>query len=160
MTLRFIVALLASCLLVVLALGWWLHRKPAPPHRSPPAGTPTPTTAIEATPSPTSRISAAERTRYRLAGTVVGDAEYVVVEHPDGRSDLYRPGEVIEGLGKVVAIGADSAAFEGDGGRVELHLLPEATPSAAAEETAETAMQDVTPKRSRSPSPSEREPSP
>jgi hypothetical protein len=157
MTQRFIVALLATCLLLVLALGWWLRRTPAPPHPSVPAATSTPTPAIESTPSPVSRITAAEQTRYRLAGTVVGDAEYVVIEHPDGRSDLYRPGQVVEGLGRLVAIGADSAAFEGDGGRVELHLLPAATPSETAEETA---MEDVTPKRSRSPSPSEREPSP
>jgi hypothetical protein len=123
---RFIVLLLAFCLLAILALGWYLRQPKEPP---PPPVTPTPTVAAKATETPSPDTSA--RVEHRLAGTVVGDEQYVVIEHPDGRNELYRPGQTVPGLGKLGDIGPDSAAFDADGRQITLRLLPAPTPTAA-----------------------------
>jgi hypothetical protein len=124
-TQRFIVLLLAFCLLLVFVLGWYLRRSEvAPPVHE--AGTPSPAPQ----PTQTTPPEAEARVEHRLAGTVVGDEQYVIIEHPDGRNELYRPGQSVPGLGRVAEIGADSAAFDADGRRVTLRLLPAPTPTA------------------------------
>lgn len=121
---RFIVSLLALCLLLVFALGLYL-RSGEPP--SPPASS-SPTAGQKPTDTATPDVAA--HVEHRLAGTVVGDEQYVVIEHPDGRNELYRPGQTVPGLGKVGQIGPDSATFEADGRRITLRLLPAPTPTA------------------------------
>jgi hypothetical protein len=141
---RFIVLLLTLCLLLVFALGWYLRRRPAPPPTANEVS-PTATAAPTWTPQP----EAKKKIQHRLAGTVVGDEQYVVVELPDGRNELYTPGQSVPGLGRVVSIGPDQATFDGDAGRVTLRLLPAptptATPTGSAAEEAETTT-DSTPK--------------
>jgi hypothetical protein len=121
---RFIASLLALCLLLVFALGLYLRRSGEP--SSPPASS-SPTAAPK--PTETATPDAAAHVEHRLAGTVVGDEQYVVVEHPDGRNELYRPGQTVPGLGKVGQIGPDNATFEADGRRITLRLLPAPTPT-------------------------------
>jgi hypothetical protein len=121
---RFIVSLLALCLLAVFALGLYLRRSGEPP--TPPVVN-TPTAAPK--PTETTLPDVTAHVDHRLAGTVVGDEQYVIIEHPDGRNELYRPGQTVPGLGKVGEIGADNAVFEADGRRITLRLLPAPTPT-------------------------------
>ncbi len=119
---RFIAGLLVACLALVFLLGWWirrLHHAPTPPLES----TATARPAVAATtlaPAPTAPIPA----HYRLAGTVVGDASYAVIEHPDGTNELYRPGQEVPGLGRLVRVEADRATFAGERGPIDLKLAP------------------------------------
>lgn len=152
---RFIVLLLALCLALVFALGWYL-RRPAPPPPAP-ESTPSPT----ASPSATVAAEAQRKIEHRLAGTVVGDEQYVVVEHPDGRNELYRPGQSVPGLGRVVQIGPDDAVFEGDAGRLTLRLLPAPTPTASPVDATEDELGTAPTPEAPSPrAPSETAPSP
>jgi hypothetical protein len=75
------------------------------------------------------RSPARTKSGYRLAGTVVGDASYAVVEQPDGTNDLYRPGQTVPGLGRLIELEANRATFEGSDGRYELELVPASTPT-------------------------------
>lgn len=119
------------CIVAVVALGLWILRQGAPvanrnvPMAEAPASPvqpPSPTTvAGRAVPIPSG---------HRLAGTVVGDATYAIVEGPEG-SDLYRLGDQVSGLGKVTQIEADRATFQGNDGLVELLLAPAATKTTA-----------------------------
>jgi hypothetical protein len=54
---------------------------------------------------------------------------YAVIERPDGTNDLYRPGQTVPGLGRLVDLAADRATFEGSDGRIELQLVPASTPT-------------------------------
>jgi hypothetical protein len=130
---RAIAAILTTSLLVVLALGLWLvwdaHRAvepPAPP-TAPPAPTAMPTTPAEdiRVPPPTTAAG------HRLAGTVVGGLRFAIVEDPSGSSVLYRPGEVIPGLGELVDIAEDRITLAGSDGRFELRLASAPTATAA-----------------------------
>jgi hypothetical protein len=140
---RFIVSLLALCLLLVFALGVYLRKSGEPP-APPPASTAPPTVqpTEAAPPDDTAHVE------HRLAGTVVGDEQYVVIEHPDGRNELYRLGQTVPGLGRVGQIGSDSATFEEDGRRITLRLLPAPTPTAVPPTSAPSEV-DATPKPKR-----------
>ncbi|MDX2170708.1 MAG: hypothetical protein SF182_26795 [Deltaproteobacteria bacterium] len=128
---RAIGVILALSIALVLGLGGWLLWRgrhapvPALPTASP-TGSPTAT----ASPTATGAIPDAAR-GYRLAGTVVGDVTYAIIEKPRGGNELLRPGQVLRGVGQVVAIGEDRIAFEGDDGRFELMLsaAPTVTPT-------------------------------
>lgn len=121
-TQRFIAGLLIACLALVFLLGWWirrLHQAPVPPFE--PTATALPAvTAITLAPAPTASVA----THYRLAGTVVGDASYAVIEHPDGTNELYRPGQEVPGLGRLVRVEADRATLSGKHGPIDLKLAP------------------------------------
>lgn len=137
-----------AALALILLLFWTLMRDTGvePPPPTPPVrGATTP--PEEPTTPP--RSPAATKPGYRLAGTVVGDVRYAVIEQPDGTNDLYRPGESVPGLGRLVDLGADRATFEGSDGRIELQLAPASTPtvtpSPAEEPTSEEATETTEP---------------
>jgi hypothetical protein len=65
--------------------------------------------------------------RYRLAGTVVGDLSYAIVEDPNGVNQLYRPGQIIAGLGEVSTIEADRITLVDGGTTLVLQLAPAPT---------------------------------
>lgn len=118
-----------AALALILLLFWILMRDTGVQPTSP---APTPTLEATGPPeqsTPPPQSPAATKSGYRLAGTVVGDALYAVIERPDGTNDLYRPGENVPGLGRLVDVGADRATFEGSEGRIELHLVPASTPT-------------------------------
>lgn len=120
---RFILALLGGCLLLVLLLGLWLRD----PIRQTDGSRLAPTARDSATTPTAIPTNAAAPPGHRLAGTVVGDVRYAVVELPDGTNDLYRPGQEVPGLGRLVEVASNHAIFEGDNGRVDLRLVPAAT---------------------------------
>lgn len=70
--------------------------------------------------------------RQRLAGIVLGALQYIIIEQPDGANGLYRPGEEVPGLGRLVSIETSSATFEGGNGTVRLAIAPAATVTAGA----------------------------
>lgn len=129
---RAIGLVLAVSVGVVLLLGagllWRAHHAPPP---APPA-TPTPaaTASGTATATATAAVPAAAR-GYRLAGTVVGDVAYAVLERPDGQSDLVRPGQVVRGLGQLIAVEEDRVRIEGETGAFALFVAaaPTVTPA-------------------------------
>jgi hypothetical protein len=129
MNTRISLLLILAALVLALFLFWRLTGRkdvgPTPPPSTPP-GLEATSQAAPRTP-PGSPV--ATKTGYRLAGTVVGDATYAVIEQPDGTNDLYRPGQVVPGLGRLVDLGADRATFEGSDGRFELQLVPASTPT-------------------------------
>lgn len=129
---RAIPAILIGCLVLVFALGLWILGRSQPPKRRPAAPARV-TAAADATLVPTAgrAVRTASGVRHRLAGTVVGDARYAVIEGPRGESDLYRPGQTVPGLGRLVEVDADRATFDGEDGRVELRLAaaPTLTPA-------------------------------
>lgn len=118
--------LILAALALALFLFWMLTGKtneaPAPTPSPPPQAT-------SVTVPPAAARSTASRSGYRLAGTVVGDAMYAVIEQPDGTNDLYRMGQEVPGLGRLVDLGADRATFEASDGRIELQLAPASTPT-------------------------------
>lgn len=125
---------LATSLAVVLLLGLWLlHRAP----HDAAAPTPLPTAATTAEPPPptaTAGIAAppAAAHGYRLAGTVVGDLTYAIIEDPHGANRLYRPGQTVPGLGQITAIDADRVTLVGSDSTFALQLAsaPTSTPTA------------------------------
>jgi hypothetical protein len=70
---------------------------------------------------------------HRLAGTVVGDVRYAVIEDSHGENELYRPGQRVPGLGKLMKVEARRAVFEGDNGQFELPLAKAPTPTPETE---------------------------
>jgi hypothetical protein len=147
---RAIAVILGVSLAVVLALGIWLlrraHRESAPPPVPPSAtAAPQPSAAPTGTPH-----AAAAAPGYRLAGTVVGDLSYAIIEDPQGGNQLYRPGQTIPGLGEVTAIEEDRILLAGSDGTIALQLAPAptATPAPLPTETAVSALPpDATPAR-------------
>jgi hypothetical protein len=129
---RAIGAILALSVAAVLGLGSWMlwraHHAPPPP--VPPSASPSASPTATATATPTGVIPAAAR-GYRLAGTVVGDVTYAIVEMPQGGNELLRPGQILRGVGQVVSIDEDHIVIDGDDGRFELPLAsaPTATPT-------------------------------
>lgn len=120
----FTVVLLAA----LLWLGGWF---PASPPAQPPGPTPSAAPAVAtATVSP-AKVTASPALRgYRLAGVAENAGVlYAVVEEPDGRHGLYRQGEEVPGLGKVVHVGGEKAVFDTGGGEVTLWVAPAATPT-------------------------------
>ena len=132
---RAITAILTGSLLVVLALGLWLvwdaHTDvpPPPPPTVPPPPAATasapPTAAGPSTTPPKAAIG------HRLAGTVVGDVRYAIIENPDGSNALYRPGQIVPGLGELLDITEDSVTLDGDDGSFLLRIsaAPTTTPT-------------------------------
>jgi hypothetical protein len=130
MSARISLLLVLSALLLALFLFWLLTRSPdvAPIPLLSPTPNLAPTSQTTRTP-PNPDSATATKTGYRLAGTVVGDALYAVIELPDGTNELYRPGQMVPGLGRLVDLGANRATFEGGDGRIELQLVPASTPT-------------------------------
>lgn len=127
---RAIAILLAVSLAVVLALGGWLLWRAR--HAAPPPPPPEPTAAPSATPAPTPAGEIPEAARgYRLAGTVIGDVTYAILELPGGGNELVRPGQILRGIGQVVAIDEYRIVVAGDEGEFALPLAaaPTATPT-------------------------------
>ena len=131
------IRLLPALVVLVLAIAatWYLaQRAPEPP-------TPLPTPAATATAgasatavSPVAAVSPSPS--HRLAGTVVGDRLYAIIEAPDGSNELYAIDTEVPGIGKLIAVGPDSATFEGSDGRFEMGLVaaPVATPRPTVED--------------------------
>lgn len=115
-------------LLLLAALAWRLHGPSDEPVQAP--GVPTtaaPATARNSAPgTPTPTTAAVAQ---RLAGVALGTTRYAVVEQPDGSTALYRSGDDVPGLGKIVDISEGSATFEGADGRVSLRVKPPPTPT-------------------------------
>jgi hypothetical protein len=136
--------LLPLLLAAALLLGLWALIRGTP--QTPPAavatGTPTPS------PPAAPRAAAPTPLAHRLAGTVIGDVQYAIIEHTDGTTELYRPGDEVPGLGRLVAIDARAAHFERDGGRLRLAIVPAATatPTASRAPTGAAAHRTLTPR--------------
>ncbi len=126
---RAIAAILAACVAAVLGLGGWLlwsaHRTP------PPSPTPAPSPTAGATATPTAVVVPAAARAFRLAGTVVGDVTYAIIERHAGGNTLVRPGQVVEGLGQIVAISDTQVTVEADGRQFRLALSAAPTPTEA-----------------------------
>src|SRR5262245_40872175 len=107
--------------LVLLAvLGWRLHRSdntPAPEAKAPAAAAPTAPRRAAQSPLPTSTP-----VPQRLAGVALGSVRYAVVEQPDGTTALYRAGDDVPGLGRIIDVTEDSATFAGPNGQVRLRV--------------------------------------
>lgn len=131
---RILAAIAAA--IVIAVLGWFAGRSY---QRSgqPPTAAPTATALL--TPTPAVPLPTPSPPHHRLAGTVVGDVRYAVIEDPSGRNDLYRPGQTIPDLGVLVEVGPRSAVIEHEGTRFELQLAAAPTPTLAPtpEETEE-----------------------
>jgi hypothetical protein len=127
---RAIAIILALSLALVLALGVWLLRhaqsgaEPAPP---PPTPTPPPEPTAAPTATPGMAAAPAAAYGYRLAGTVVGDLSYAIIEDPSGVNQLYRPGQTVPGLGQLIEIEADRVTVAGSDGTFALQLAPAPT---------------------------------
>jgi hypothetical protein len=126
---RAIAVVLAACVAAVLALGSWLLWSA---HRAPPlTPTPAPSATIDPTATPTAAVIPAAARAFRLAGTVVGDVTFAIIERRDGGNTLVRPGQVVEGLGQIVAIGDTHVTVELDGQQFALELSAAPTPTEA-----------------------------
>jgi len=150
---RAIGIILALSLAVVLGLGTWLlwRGRHGPPPPAAPTASPSATATGTASATPTGAIPVAAR-GYRLAGTVVGDVTYAIVEKPEGGNELLRPGQVLRGVGQVVAIDEERITIEGNDGRFELPLAsaPTVTPTREAPGAASPSPALPTPGRSES----------
>ncbi len=119
-------AVAIALLALMLGSGYWVWGRLRDLE---PAPVPVPT-AIEAesptvTPMPTTLKAPPG---YRLAGVAVGEPEsFAVVESSSGSSALYRTGEEVPGLGRLVSIGAERVIVENESGRFELWLAPAPT---------------------------------
>ena len=118
-------------LLVLLALmlvsAYWLWervRDLAPP----PAKTlPTPAETATRTVTPLATVVRAPP-GYRLAGVAVGEPEsFAVVEPPSGAHGLYRVGDDVPGLGRLLRIEAERVVVQGEGGQFDVWLMPAST---------------------------------
>lgn len=137
---RAIAAILTSAVVFVLGLGLWLvwDARSTPP---PPPSTPLPVPTAPPADTPGSRIVTppAAAAGHRLAGTVVGDVTFAIIEDPHGGNALYRPGQAIPGLGELIDITEDHVTVSGSDGSFELRLAAASTatvtPSRAVVET-------------------------
>jgi hypothetical protein len=138
-------------LVVLAAIAWRLH---GPASETPPVAViatapPRAPRPNAATASPTEVTIA-----HRLAGVALGNVRYAVVEQPDGATALYRDGDDVPGLGKIVEVTENSATFEGSSGRVRLSVKPPPSPSPAPASPTRGPQEALTPEASkRSPSP-------
>lgn len=124
--------ILTICLVSVLVLGLWILWRDVP--GGDPAQPPTPRDASPPPrPTPTIRqvTPSSVTTGHRLAGTVVGDAQYAIVEDPRGGSDLYHLGDMVPDLGELTQIEPDRVLFAGADGPLELRLASAPTETAA-----------------------------
>ena len=131
MSQRLALALMFAVLAVVLVSGYWLWGRlrdlePATPLVPTPLQTVMPTV----TPLPTV-VVAKLPPGYRLAGVAVGEPEsFAVVEAPSGSHGLYRLGEDVPGLGRVLRIEAEHIVVQTDAGQFDLWLTPAPTVTA------------------------------
>ncbi len=132
-----------AVLVFAIVVTWNLARRTATPPPQPlePTATTLSTPTIAAAHKSETEISN-PNPLHRLAGTVVGDLLYAIIEAPDGTNDLYGIDEVVPDLGKLVAVGEKSATFEGHNGRFEMKLLAAPKPTAVPT-AAESAPEDV-----------------
>lgn len=142
---RLLATVLAAILIAVLA--WFAGRSYSRPAAQ---ATATPTSLAPSTPTPAAPPPTPSPLRHRLAGTVVGDVRYAVIEDATGGNDLYRPGQTVPDLGLLVEVGPRAAVFENDGRRFELELTSAATPTpeptpVATEEEDEDDLTESTP---------------
>lgn len=126
------IRLLPALIVLILAIAatWFIARRsadPAPPTPAPAAAALATVTSPPATPDVAATTPSPG---HRLAGTVVGDVQFAVIEAPDGSNELYGIDDQVPGLGKLVAIGARSATFEGSDGRFDMPLIAAPTPTA------------------------------
>jgi hypothetical protein len=152
---RAIALVFAVSFAAVLLLGMYLLRGSAPNGSAALTPTARPSTPTAAA-SPTATAGAPQAARgYRLAGTVVGDLAYAIIEDPAGANQLYRPGQVVPNLGRVVAVEADHIVLDGADGTYALQLAPAPTTSPTAPPRT-VAPRSLTPERTpRAPSESE-----
>jgi hypothetical protein len=162
---RAIAVILGLSLAVVLALGVWLLQRAHSDGAPPPPGTPTatPSPLPPAAPTATPGAAALLARRYRLAGTVVGDLSYAIVEDPNGVNRLYRPGQIIPELGEVRTIEADRITLVDGATTLVLQLAPAptTTPTLQRAESRESSSPSVVtpaPRRQRDRSTSESSP--
>jgi Type II secretion system protein C len=119
---RALLILVLLLLAAIVASSLWPRRRPRPtapiPAPAPPA---TPTRAPP-------RAATAAPVGYRLAGVVVGDTESLaVIEAPNGTDALYRAGDEVPGLGRLLRIDAERVVVAGKSGTLQLWLAPAAT---------------------------------
>ena len=150
---RAIAAILACCLAAVLGLGFWLLRAA---RESPPTPLAEPSASAGATATATPPALPAAVRGFRLAGTVVGDVVYAIIETSDGGNTLVQPGQIVSGLGQIVAIGDDHITVEADGHQFELALSAAPTATEAPTSAVATPTTPARPQRD----PSGSEPSP
>ena len=125
---RVIPFVLATSLAAVLLLGLWLLHGASPAAVPTPAPTPMPTgPPVSPTATPGLALPPAAAHGYRLAGTVVGDMTYAIIEDPHGVNQLYRPGQTVPGLGEISTIDADRVVVSGSDGTFALQLAPAPT---------------------------------
>jgi hypothetical protein len=123
-----VLAVVAVLVIVFLGARWTrrvLFQERADAGRAA-SSSPAPVARATATPSPSP-----PPVLHRLAGVALGNVRYVVVEHPDGGTALYRLGEEVPGLGRIVDVTENSATFEGDLGRIRLRVTVPPSPTAA-----------------------------
>jgi hypothetical protein len=136
------IRILPALLVLVLAivLTWTLARRSVEsvPPQPPPTVSLLPTAAAADPPAAAAPTDPA----YRLAGTVVGDRLYAIIEAPGGGNELYGIDADVPGIGKLIAVGPNWATFESDGSRFDMRLAaaptptPRATPDSDADEQA------------------------
>lgn len=124
---RFAGALMLLVLVLMLVSGYWLWgrlRDLAPP----PSRTPLlPTEAATRTVTPLATVVAAPP-GYRLAGVAVGEPDsFAVVEPPSGPHGLYRVGDDVPGLGRLLRVEAERIVVQGEGGQFDVWLMPAST---------------------------------
>lgn len=155
--------ILTVSLAAVLALGIWMLRRggsEAAPPPATPSATPSPQPVV---PTVTPASAAVIARGYRLAGTVVGDLSYAIVEDPSGGNQLYRPGQTIPELGEVIAIEENRITLAGSDGNFYLNIAPAPTTTPTMwrpEPTEPPEPPDATPVRRRPRDRSESESSP
>ncbi|GIW41345.1 MAG: hypothetical protein KatS3mg076_1922 [Candidatus Binatia bacterium] len=125
---RVVLFLLALAVLLLLFVRFGKERR-----REMPRPEPTPTARSTPTPGRVEPPTAGpEARRFRLAGVAVArSGGYAVVEDPRGRTVLYRVGEEVPGLGKLVRVEERRAFFRGPEGDLVMEIRPAPTPTAA-----------------------------
>jgi Type II secretion system protein C len=136
MSQRLAVGLMLVVLALMLASGYWLWGRLQ--DLAPPApAAPTPTVAATRTVTPVPTIVTAPP-GYRLAGVAVGEPDsFAVVESSAGSSALYRVGDDVPGLGRLMHIEAERVVLQTEGGQFELWLTPASTATPGAHATVE-----------------------
>jgi hypothetical protein len=126
---RVLAALLARVAAALLVRTLW--QRASEPERPAPTPAATPTSTATHSPPPTPAQG------FRLAGTAAGlRGRYAVFEDPSGATEMYKVGDEIPGLGRLLRVGELDAAVTTSTGEVQYRVrpaptkLPESTPSA------------------------------
>jgi hypothetical protein len=123
---RLAVPLMLLLLVLMLVSGYWLWGRLqdlAPP----PSSLPTPLETATPTVTPLATVVKAPP-GYRLAGVAVGEPEsFAVVEAPSGAHALYRLGDDVPGLGRLLRIEAERIVVQSETGQFDLWLMPALT---------------------------------